>query len=264
MKKVLDFSDVTEARKAIRLEFPGIVSNLSAFPAEIGSWIKKGLFNSVRYDDCVIYIKEGECTNNLFFIAPDFKTASIRIKEAIAEDSIDKTPVVAEIVDRSETESLEFPVMMTLNRMTRTGDTNFRPEKTDGIRDIRENESSIVRELLKSNFNPVCESIPDEEEIKSLAFGETAKAFIHDDEIKGLMLCSKDKSTIHLRYWWVSPDCRNSGVGSKLLNEFFRLGEGTLRQILWVDIDNINAINKYEHFGFKKESIFDHIHIIKI
>ncbi len=264
MNKVLDFSEVSEARKIIRTVSSGMVSNLSAFPAEISSWIKDGLFYSVHYDDCVIFIKEGECTNNLYFIASDFKTASLRINEAIIDGSIDKVPVVAEIVDRSEASSLEFPVMMTLNRMTRTGNTDFKPENAVEIRDIRENESAIVRELLKSNFNPICESIPGEEEIKSLVMSGTVKAFIHDGEIKGLMLCSKDKSTIHLRYWWVSQDIRNSGVGSKLLNEFFKLGEGTARQILWVDVNNSNAISRYEHFGFGKESIFDHIHIIKI
>lgn len=263
MRQVLDISEVTEARKIIRSLSSGMVSNLSAFPSEINSWIIDGHLYSVNYEDCIIFIRERECVNNLFFIASDFKTASKRIKDAIEDMSNDVAPLILEEVDRAEMSSIDFPVTMTLRRMSRTGETEYKSTRPDGIIDISEKEAPIVRDILIKNFNPICENIPDEKEIEAIIDAGHAKAFVHDTKIMGIMLCDRDKSTIHLRYWWVSPDIRNAGVGSKLLNEFFRLGAGSQRQILWVDVENINAINRYEHYGFKKEPLFDHIHVLK-
>lgn len=57
----------------------------------------------------------------------------------------------------------------------------------------------------------------------------------------------------------VLPEYRNQGVGSELFRQFLWEGRETKQQILWVNQANENAIVRYEHYGFKKENMYDYI-----
>lgn len=262
MRKLTDFSEYSSLRKSFKKDFPKMVSNLTAFPSEITDWIRNGELYMAESFNGWILIHRKEIVSNLFFISPSYADAEKAIAAFKEKSSWKENPIVIEEISKSTIPSLNIPVNMTLTRMTRSGPVLYLNDIGNGIQNATSIEKEKIRKILLDNFNPCCESIPSINEIEDLILKGTVVLHCKDGNITGLMICEKDKSTIHLRYWWVSPSMRNAGVGSSLLNEFFRMGEKTTRQILWVSANNENAINRYKHFGFEQELMFDYIHIL--
>lgn len=262
MRKLTDFSEYSSFRKSFKKDFPKMVSNLTAFPSEIMDWIRNGELYVVESFNGWILIHSKEIVSNLFFISPSYADAEKTIEAFKKLNNWKANPIVIEEISKSTTPSLNIPVNMTLTRMTRSGSIPHINDIGKGIQYATTIDKEKIRKILLENFDPCCESIPSIDEIEDLILKDSVVLFCKNGNIMGLMICEKDKSTIHLRYWWVSPCMRNAGVGSSLLNEFFRMGEKTTRQILWVNVDNENAINRYKHFGFEQELMFDYVHIL--
>ena len=81
---------------------------------------------------------------------------------------------------------------------------------------------------------------------------------MREGHVAGMLLFDLN-AMLYLRYWLVLPEYRNQGVGSELFRQFLWEGRETKQQILWVNQANENAIVRYEHYGFKKENMYDNI-----
>jgi GNAT superfamily N-acetyltransferase len=80
-----------------------------------------------------------------------------------------------------------------------------------------------------------------------------------DGNLAGFLIFELSSATLYLRYWFTHPDFRGRKVGSRLMRRFFEEGKETRRQILWVMRTNEDAMEKYRHYGFVEEDMFDHV-----
>jgi len=81
------------------------------------------------------------------------------------------------------------------------------------------------------------------------------------DELGGVLWFETTGLTSHLRYWYVNPALRNRGPARALSAAIFRHCAACRRFILWVIADNDDGIAKYEHYGYRRESLVDRIMI---
>jgi GNAT superfamily N-acetyltransferase len=65
--------------------------------------------------------------------------------------------------------------------------------------------------------------------------------------------------TSTVRYWVVSDKFQSRGFGSALMRHYFTLQSAVRRFILWVTIDNENALQKYRHYGYTPDGLVDHV-----
>ena len=84
-----------------------------------------------------------------------------------------------------------------------------------------------------------------------------------ENKILGFIIYDLKASTLFLRYWFVKPNYRDLRIGSKLFNEFLLRGKDTHRQMFWVIRSNENAINRYLHYGFKEEIMYNFVYTNK-
>lgn len=73
--------------------------------------------------------------------------------------------------------------------------------------------------------------------------------------MSGFVAFDLSPAQLYLRYWFVHPSARGTGVGGALMRAMFAAGANTKRQYFWVKTDNENAIKRYQHYGFQFESM---------
>ena len=102
------------------------------------------------------------------------------------------------------------------------------------------------------------EQLPLVEELEKMIEQKHVLLSMREGHVAGMLLFDLN-AMLYLRYWLVLPEYRNQGVGSELFRQFLWEGRETKQQILWVNQANENAIVRYEHYGFKKENMYDYI-----
>jgi ribosomal protein S18 acetylase RimI-like enzyme len=83
-------------------------------------------------------------------------------------------------------------------------------------------------------------------------------------KVAGFIIYKLIGYSLYLKYWFVHPDYRDHGIGSKLFELFLYNGSDSKQQIFWVIRSNENAIKRYKHYGFKKDNLFDFVMTNKI
>lgn len=120
-----------------------------------------------------------------------------------------------------------------------------------------------VNDLLNKYFDPYAEQLPLKEELYKLSDHNRVIVYSEDNEIKGFIIFELSGKTSYLRYWFVHPEYREKKIGSRLLRRYFDESISAKRKLFWVIESNSNAIKRYEHYGFEREDLLDHILINK-
>jgi acyl carrier protein len=133
---------------------------------------------------------------------------------------------------------------------------NFSKIENPNFEDLSE-----IKFLLEINFDVLCERIPTLTELQKLR--QTTYVIKNNNKIAAILISENKGKTEELRYWLVVPDYRGLGYGSLLMNFFLTSNPETVRYTLWVNVKNIDAINKYEHYGFQRDKLVNKIFINK-
>lgn len=128
-------------------------------------------------------------------------------------------------------------------------------------RPATEKDIANTKEIFRIYFNPLTERIPKEKELAELIEANGIFVATDGEKIVGFIIFEKEGQGLHLRYWWIDPNYRGLGIGSRLMKYYEKAAEGTARQFLWVFEDNENAIKRYRHYGFEFDSTEDDIYI---
>ena len=116
-----------------------------------------------------------------------------------------------------------------------------------------------IKGLLHQFFDERTEQLPYDEELAAFMAHHWILVCEEDGNLAGFLIFELSSATLYLRYWFTLPDFRGRKVGSRLLRRFFEEGKETRRQLLWVMRTNGDAIEKYRHYGFAEEDMFDHV-----
>ena len=155
-----------------------------------------------------------------------------------------------------------FSVQTILQRMARRTPTDEYDIHQDVVRATMVDTDEILA-LLGKYFNAEQEQLPERTEIEKW-ISDSGIYLIRGDtnHILGFVIFDLLPAQLYLRYWFVLPSARGTGVGGKLLRAMFSIGAKTKRQYFWVKTDNTNVIARYRHYGFDfepmKDSVFAH------
>lgn len=125
--------------------------------------------------------------------------------------------------------------------------------KNSQIKMPKEEDLIFIKEFLEKHFDVFAERIPSLSELKTLL--ETTYLIKNGSEIAALLISEKKGLTEELRYWIVAEKYRGEGYGGILMRYFINYNPDTIRFLLWVQENNLKAIEKYQYFGFEKDSL---------
>ena len=271
MEKVESIEQLKELIAYVRNMRQGFVTNFYLDEEKHAAWIRTGGFLFDKYEDTVFLLFDHDTPDsekyftNMFYISTSEDAMLARLKEYPKKYIYDL--YILDIVGR---DAMCLPLVeklkamhgyneMTLVRMTRINGILDERAKGENVVYATRNDVKGVNEMLHTHFDEQMEQLPLEEELEKMAGHKHILLCKRDGKNAGIILFDKNATTIHWRYWCVLPEYRNRGVGSELWHHLLWEGRDTKRMILWVRLDNENAMVRQEHYGFKKENMYDYI-----
>lgn len=153
----------------------------------------------------------------------------------------------------------QFQLRAILQRMTKRvlPDEQFTVD-TSVVHGSRQ-DALRIRQLLLEHFDRFVEQIPTENELLDAADSEQLLVVKNDHRLDGFLFFERTGQMGIVRYWFVDDLYRGGGVGAKLMRTFLAKNDGVNRVVLWVLRTNDQAITKYEHYGFRPDSLIDYV-----
>ena len=262
MNLIESIDQIRELVASIRAKRLGFITNFFLDEEKHQLWIEKGVFFYAQISDSLFFIKKNNGFCNAFYSS----TTAVQLAEDLKElnrnypddnfvfDIIGRDIQCQPVVEAFQQAGYaEFCSLKRMSRITPEESYNF----DEAVSYAAGGDVKAISALLHSNFNEEAEQIPYDEELNKYAANKQILVCKMEGQIAGFLIYEKNASTLYLRYWFTNSDFRDKKVGSKLLRAFFKIGEETKRQQLWVIQSNENAIVRYEHYGFKEENMYD-------
>ena len=239
-----------------------MISNFFPDESRMTRWCESRAFSYAELGESTFLMRCQESFSNIYFLSSSV--------EALAKDASllisgnGSARMVVDVLGRDAMrepmervfKSMGFATLTTLQRMSRrTPNAQYSAES--GIEVATRPDASVIHRLLTCNFIAEEEQIPCLAEIEDWIAAQSILVVRGDNDIKGFVIFDLSPAALYLRYWFVSPDARGSGIGGTLMRSMFAMGADTKRQYFWVKTDNENAIKRYRHYGFEFEQLKD-------
>jgi len=232
------------------------LSNFFPNPAVNSEWIEDCAIDVFISDDgCLLLVHHTEFVDEIYYVA---------VSESTIVKAIDKLksdfnrPVIVEQISKGEPLQILTPSRC-LMRLSHVGKPSVIGNIINEVERADKEGAKKVKEILCAEFDPITDRIPSDSDFKRFVDNGDILVIKDSPNITGFLIYELAGQSIHLRYWWTNPLYRGKGVGGKLLKEFFRIGQNTSRQYLWVDETNDLALPCYLHYGFSPEGLKDYI-----
>jgi ribosomal protein S18 acetylase RimI-like enzyme len=237
-------------------------------PERIDYWITRNFLGLLKGERALLILRRENGFQRVYHLAADLEALAAVLRDSSEELAVSGV-LIADIIGRSPDAD---PVCIIyrengfsdhnwLVRMTRAQVPEGVPEPDPNVEFAATADVAAVAEFLGRLLDPYTDQIPDVSEIREAAADRKIILVRRGESVSGLILFETTGLTSHLRYWYVDGSTRNQGVGASLLRQFFRLAVGSKRVIVWVVGDNLDAISKYRHFGFRPDTLADRIMI---
>lgn len=262
MKLIESYSQIHELMSLIRTLGKGFITNF--FPEELKTNVL--ISQHKLWYECInhtvfFYRKNDDFINLFFFSTTDneLETSlrSIKIKDVIISDIVTNNKL-SPVVDSFYKNGFEqHSILIRMSKLNKPN--NIKNESNERIRNAYKKDINEIQKLYVAYFDKYAEQIPLFEELENWIEKQQMIVYELDSRIVAFLIYDINGLTLYLRYWFVHPEYRDIKIGSVLLKEFFYRGKECKRHLFWVIASNNNAIKRYEHYGFKKENMFDYI-----
>ena len=263
MHKVASYDQILHFTNSVRSLREGFATNFFWSPDKHPLWIEEGSLFYEEEKDCVLFLHLDDGFYNLFYF-------STSLERALASISILDTdlPLVLDYVCRGEIadsvslafKDAGFQVYRQLFRMSHAGPMDCSGSGADSCIEFGvPADIQGLQGIFRRDFDALCEQIPTPKELQAFIDHKQVLVYRDGSVLAGFLIYELNGMTWYLRYWYTSPEHRGKGVGSSLFHQALKLGEGSKRQILWVLSDNENAVKRYGHYGFTRETMNDFV-----
>ncbi len=261
MEQIRSIQQIRDLITDIRDLKKGYVTNFYLDEVKHGFWVADESFCYERCAECYVLLHKNDGFNNVFYIATtlDAVTAAFQHLTGLKNCVLD---VVSRAEEPEELQALAecgFSVYNKLYRMNRSGKWEVKVDDDENVIEARQEDIAIIQSFLYRDFDMMSEQLPTTKELEERVKNRQILVYKKDYAVLGFIIFEVLGKTWYLRYWYTSPKNRNLRVGAKLLTHALSLAPDAVRQILWVIAANDNAIKRYEHYGFKKENMYDYV-----
>jgi len=264
MKPIKQYQEILQGIKYVKDFKENYFTNFFPDKTKIELWIDlQIIFKTELVDGVVLYLKKNKDFWNLYFFAKSLNSLNNAIinfnkqySEKISLDIVGSKQQTEPFIDIFHKNN--FKLYKKLVRMSRKV-TAFDENVDKNITFAKKNNNFEIKELLSDYFDPLSEQLPYIQEIDKWIENKRVITYSENNKIIGFVIFDLFGMKSYLRYWFVHPEHRDKKIGAKLLRKFFKLCESSKLQIFWVIDDNINAIKRYEHYGFTTNEMYNFV-----
>jgi hypothetical protein len=228
--------------------------------------IKEAKLYSVSTEEVIFIFKKNRNFFNLYFFASCLESLTKGLAEINAIYGLEEflVDVVSTEIATPVVDAFIRSGFVTYTSLVRMSNTNTITLNAEALADVNQTvacatDAKQVCKLLNKYFDPRAEQLPTSAEVKEWINQGRILVYKFNKELYGFVIFELNGLTLYLRYWFVSPNHRDKKIGSKLFNSFLDKGKVSKRQIFWVIQTNSNAIERYRHYGFKEEKMYNFV-----
>ena len=227
-------------------------------------WTSTGALSYFRAQKCLLLFRRERQFEHLYHIA----ASRADLAQALASlDQSSGLPIVTDLVGPSEDVASVaeiyhqngFEDYVELVRMVRPGGPPPDELTKANVDYAQLAEIPTIVAFLDRQLDPFRDQIPSADEIESAIGRRSILLHRFDGALAGLLFFGDKGRTSTVRYWYVDREFHGRGIGSRLMRTYLREHSSTSRFLLWVVTGNADAIAKYEHYGYRREMLFDQI-----
>lgn len=266
IRSVTHSAHLAEAIDRARRGAQGVTTNWFATPAQAECWIQRGTLYYAEAPRALLLFRRDRNFYHVHHVAAGQEALCGALAEFTGQPDLFTADLVGypEEVSALATlyEAHGFSSHCSLMRMARFAQSSPADDfQEPEVAFAEPSDIPGVCAFLDRLLDPFRDNIPEPDELASVAARHNILIVKRGAEPGGLLSFETTGFTSILRYWYVADDCRDQGIGARLIRTFFQLCAASKRIILWVDPDNLSAITKYEHYGFRRENLVDRIMI---
>lgn len=243
----------------------GGLTRTNFFPDEqrMSPWCHDGTFYGARTECTQFFLHDCGAFANLFFLTRQPRDLAADLARLV--DRLTHRRVIADVVGPDEIRvalvdsflQAGFQQVAELRRMGRCTPTESLPLESDAS-SATEGDIPVIQHFFAHHFNAEVEQLPTEAELAHwISRDELLVRRERTGQLAGFVIFDLTPASLYLRYWFVAPEARGTGVGGALMRTMFVRAAKTKRQYLWVLSDNQAAIIRYQHYGFSFEAMKD-------
>jgi hypothetical protein len=265
MTPIQTVSQVFDAIQQAKAGAPDFCTNFFPVQRKIQDWIDHGELAGEFRDDATFFFRKDRDFHHLYFCA---SSVSALKRDIAALPELKSERIVMDLVGKeadlngmiSAWEAAGFRRFARLYRMARVAQPRADSALSDSpITFAEQADCPAILALLEHAFNRYGEQIPTLYEIEAAVRARQILAAKHDGALAGLLHFETQGVTSTLRFWCVNETYRAMKFGSALIRKYFAVNPAVKRFNLWVAADNINAVQKYGHYGYTPDGLVDYV-----
>jgi GNAT superfamily N-acetyltransferase len=255
-----------DAIEQIRSRETAFTSNLFADPAQMQEWIDAGELRSIEGTGAILLFQKDRGFHRVYHVAenPDELSASLA---SFSTSGVGQDPLISDLVGPPEHICIAsnryarqgFDEYERLVRMARIGAAPCDAPPNSDVATANVDDVPAISQFLEDRLDPRVDRIPTARSLEMAARRGGILVVWRKALPAGVLIFENSNLSAALRYWYVAGEFQDQGIGSGLINGFFRACPGARRIILWVVAGNAESIAKYKHFGFNTDVLEDRI-----
>ncbi len=259
-----------DALQRVKASAPAFATNFFPMQKKLEAWTGHGeLFCESRTGAAFFFRKDRDLWH-LHFAANDPETLLRQIETV---DELKQLPVTTDIVGPESAVSgiigvLEGAGFRRYRRLQRMARPALPLAKSDSppapITDAAPSDRDAVLHLLDVSFDRYADLLPGPYEIEAALDQKQILCVKSDGELAAMLYFETQGLSSTLRYWAVAEAFRAKRLGSALMRHYFETQGAVRRFVLWVVAENRNAVEKYEHYGYRADGLIDHVLVNKL
>lgn len=257
-----NIDEVRRAKDIIRNN--ELLTNLYVNDNTLETWIGRRQLSLNADARTLLMLRERQNFCQLYFVSTSvddlsdkLTTLSSQSKFIISADLVGDCAVVSE-----RFAGAGFERYMTLTRMFKLKTLGV-PAVADDSWFAAAHEVNAVEDIIFENMDPLCEQIPDTEDIREAVENHRVLMARHGSEPAAILFFDRHGVTATLRFWAGRKKFRGLGFGKLVYDRYIALNADARRLILWVRDDNIKVQKIYLSDGMSLDSLHDEIWLLR-
>ena len=266
MTPIKTVSQVFDAIQQAKAGAPDFCTNFFPVQRRLQEWIDREELKGDFRDGASFYFRKDRGFHHLYFCAA---SRSALNREITCMPELKSERMVLDLVGNETVlngmlalwESAGFRRYTRLYRMARPSqpETAAAANGESPVAFADKADCGGIQALLEGGFDRYGEQLPTSYEIEAAVESRQILIARYDGRIGGLLFFETQGFTSMLRFWLVAPECRALRFGSALMRQYFATQNSVRRFVLWVATDNLDAVQKYRHYGYAPDGLVDYV-----
>jgi len=266
MERITTLADFYQSYDQAKHSIPNWISNFYPNPERIAALIEQGLLYHASLSSTFFFLEQTTRFWRVFYCAATPNQLENSLRELSRQhaqqfviDILSPTTLDAALSTALQNSGYRFYACFQRMRLAQKNVPQRNAMAPIHCADPE--QAPQILALLEQAFDPLAEHLPNQTEIVAACEKQTILLAQPEGMIAGLLFYQQARLSSELRYWWVHPDWRKQKLGSALLYTYWQRAIQAQNHFLWVNTANQTAIEKYIHFGYTFDRLYDFIYV---